>query len=70
MRERVEGEIKEGPSVGAVLFVMRNGKPATYELDNWAYDLKAVRKLDRDVAPTLAVGLDAAVGLDTEVGSI
>jgi hypothetical protein len=70
MRERAEGETNEGPSVGAVLFVMRNGKPGTCELDNLAYARLSAREPDSDVGTAAALGLCAAVGSDMEVGSI
>ena len=36
MRERFSGDTSDGPSVGAVLFVMRNGKRGAHQLDNLA----------------------------------
>jgi hypothetical protein len=36
MRERFHGGIKDESSVGSILFVVRNGKSATHELDNLA----------------------------------
>lgn len=70
MRERFGGDINDGLSVGTVLFVMRNGKPAGYELDNLAYDRQSAREPDKDVEPAAAVVMDAVVGSDMEVGSI
>jgi hypothetical protein len=36
MRERFSEDTSDGPSVGAVLFVMRNGKRGAHRLDNLA----------------------------------
>jgi hypothetical protein len=70
MAERFGGGLNNGISVGAVLFVMRNGKPAGHELDNLAYDRHPAREPDKDVEPATAAVLDAMVGRDMEVGSI
>jgi hypothetical protein len=70
MRERFGGGTNYGLSVGAVLFVMRNGKPVVHELDNLEYDRQPAREPDKDVESAVAVVLDAMVGSDMEVGSI
>jgi hypothetical protein len=70
IKERFGGDTYSRLSVGAVLFVMRNGKPAVHELDNLAYGLGPARKPDKEVVPGAAVAPDAAVGSDMEVGSI
>jgi len=70
MKERFGGGINDGISVGTVLFVMRNGKPAGHELDNLAYDPYPAGEPDKDVEPGIAAVLDAMVGWDMEVGSI